>query len=89
MDLGNPDFVKYAESYGARGHRRRPRRNSCRCCNMRWTRLGVDLIDVAVIMATTTASCMRTSAVECGGAMTSANASGDTHSQSLVEGDLA
>ncbi|MCB0307683.1 MAG: acetolactate synthase large subunit, partial [Calditrichaeota bacterium] len=21
MDMGNPDFVKYAESYGAKGHR--------------------------------------------------------------------
>ncbi|MFZ9336642.1 MAG: thiamine pyrophosphate-dependent enzyme, partial [Burkholderiaceae bacterium] len=21
MDMGNPDFVKYAEAYGARGHR--------------------------------------------------------------------
>jgi acetolactate synthase-1/2/3 large subunit len=32
MDMGNPDFVAYAQSYGAQGHRPDPRQSSRRRC---------------------------------------------------------
>ena len=39
LTYGNPDFVKYAESYGANGHRVDERRTSCpTCCSSASTR---------------------------------------------------
>lgn len=48
LDFGNPDFVKYAESYGARGHR------VTNCDGLRETleqcleREGIDLIEAPI-----------------------------------------
>ncbi len=48
MDMGNPDFVKYAESYGARGHRpnsvKEFRDTLAKCLDTP----GVDLIELAI-----------------------------------------
>ena len=48
LDLGNPDFVKYAESYGATGHRPASveefEKTLEECVNTK----GVHLIDLAV-----------------------------------------
>ena len=54
LDLGNPDFVKYAESYGATGHRptsvedfekkKKKKKTLEACVNGK----GVHLIDLAV-----------------------------------------
>ena len=48
MDLGNPDFVKYAESYGARGHRPASAAEFLPLLRRALDTPGVDLIDVAV-----------------------------------------
>jgi acetolactate synthase-1/2/3 large subunit len=48
MDLGNPDFVKYAESYGARGHRPATAAEFLPLLQRALDTPGVDLIDVAV-----------------------------------------
>ena len=48
MDLGNPDFVKYAESYGARGHRPASARDLLPLLREALATPGVDLIDVPV-----------------------------------------
>ncbi len=48
MDLGNPDFVKYAESYGARGHRPASAAEFLPLLQHALDTPGVDLIDVAV-----------------------------------------
>jgi len=48
MDLGNPDFVKYAESYGARGHRPSSAAEFLPLLQRALDTPGVDLIDVAV-----------------------------------------
>jgi acetolactate synthase-1/2/3 large subunit len=48
MDLGNPDFVKYAESYGARGHRPAAAAEFGPLLQRALDTPGVDLIDVAV-----------------------------------------
>ena len=48
LDLGNPDFVKYAESYGAKGYRPKSveefEKTLQECVNSK----GVHLIDLAV-----------------------------------------
>jgi acetolactate synthase-1/2/3 large subunit len=48
MDMGNPDFVKYAEAYGARGWRPSSvaefRQMLAQCLDSP----GVDLIDLAI-----------------------------------------
>lgn len=48
MDLGNPDFVKYAESYGARGHRPASAADLSRILERSFEAGGVHLIDVPV-----------------------------------------
>lgn len=48
MDLGNPDFVKYAESYGARGHRPRSADEFLPMLRRALDTPGVDLIDVPI-----------------------------------------
>ena len=48
MALGNPDFVKYAESYGARGHRPASAGEFGPLLEQCLARPGVDLIDLAV-----------------------------------------
>lgn len=48
MDLGNPDFVKYAESYGARGHRPTSATEFLPLLRKALSTPGVDLIDVPV-----------------------------------------
>ncbi len=49
LTYGNPDFVKYAESYGAQGHRVEQRRARCRrCCTECLDTPGVHLIDCPV-----------------------------------------
>ncbi|MCD9031256.1 acetolactate synthase large subunit [Luteimonas sp. Y-2-2-4F] len=48
MDLGNPDFVKYAESYGARGHRPRSADEFLPLLRRALDAPGVDLIDVPI-----------------------------------------
>ncbi|MEZ0469852.1 acetolactate synthase large subunit [Luteimonas salinilitoris] len=46
MDLGNPDFVKYAEAYGARGHRPRSADEFLPLLRTALDTPGIDLIDV-------------------------------------------
>ncbi|NZA28419.1 acetolactate synthase large subunit [Luteimonas sp. SJ-92] len=46
MDLGNPDFVKYAEAYGARGHRPSSAAEFLPLLRRVLETPGVDLIDV-------------------------------------------
>src|SRR5690606_11009730 len=48
MDLGNPDFVKYAESYGARGHRPAAAAELLPLLRDALATPGIDLIDVPV-----------------------------------------
>ncbi|MCU0754740.1 MAG: acetolactate synthase large subunit [Xanthomonadales bacterium] len=48
MDMGNPDFVKYAEAYGARGHRPSSVEEFVRMLNDSLEHPGVDLIDLAI-----------------------------------------
>lgn len=48
MDLGNPDFVKYAESYGARGHRPDSAAAFLPLLQRALDTPGVDLIEVPI-----------------------------------------
>lgn len=48
MDLGNPDFVKYAESYGARGHRPASTDEFLPLLQRALDTPGVDLIEVPI-----------------------------------------
>jgi acetolactate synthase-1/2/3 large subunit len=48
LDYGNPDFVKYAESYGARGHRVETTESFLPMLNKCLDTPGVDLIDLPV-----------------------------------------
>ena len=48
MDYGNPDFVKYAESYGARGHRVESADAFAPLLREVIDRPGVDLVELAV-----------------------------------------
>jgi len=48
MDLGNPDFVKYAESYGARGHRPASADEFLPLLQEALASPGIDLIDVPI-----------------------------------------
>ncbi len=48
MDLGNPDFVKYAESYGARGHRPASTEAFAPLLREALDTPGIDLIDVPI-----------------------------------------
>ncbi len=48
MRFGNPDFVRYAESYGARGHRPDSPDAFADCLRQCIDNPGVDLIDVAI-----------------------------------------
>jgi acetolactate synthase-1/2/3 large subunit len=48
LDFGNPDFVKYAEAYGARGHRIAATEELLPTVQQCLATPGVDLIDVPV-----------------------------------------
>jgi acetolactate synthase-1/2/3 large subunit len=48
MDMGNPDFVKYAESYGARGHRPATAAEFIPILQKTLEEPGVDLIEVPI-----------------------------------------
>jgi acetolactate synthase-1/2/3 large subunit len=48
MDMGNPDFVKYAEAYGARGHRPSSVAEFVAMLNDSLEHPGVDLIDLEI-----------------------------------------
>ncbi|MFZ7097170.1 acetolactate synthase large subunit [Luteimonas dalianensis] len=48
MDYGNPDFVKYAESYGARGHRVESAEAFAPLLSEVLDRPGVDLVEVPI-----------------------------------------
>jgi acetolactate synthase-1/2/3 large subunit len=48
MDMGNPDFVKYAESYGARGHRPASAAEFMPILQKTLETPGVDLIEVPI-----------------------------------------
>lgn len=48
LDYGNPDFVKYAESYGAKGHRLEKSESFSQILNQCIKAKGVHLIDVPV-----------------------------------------
>jgi len=48
MDYGNPDFVRYAESYGARGHRPDSAASFAGILRIALDTPGVDLIDLAI-----------------------------------------
>ncbi len=48
MDMGNPDFVKYAESYGARGHRPTSAAEFAPLLQRTLEEPGVDVIDLPV-----------------------------------------
>ncbi|RDZ27976.1 acetolactate synthase large subunit [Lysobacter silvisoli] len=48
MDLGNPDFVRYAESYGARGHRPADTAQFLPLLQRALDTPGVDLIEVPI-----------------------------------------
>ena len=48
MALGNPDFVKYAESYGARGHRPASAAEFAPMLRQALDTPGVDVIEVAI-----------------------------------------
>lgn len=48
MALGNPDFVRYAESYGARGHRPASAADLARIVERAFQAGGVHLVDVPV-----------------------------------------
>ncbi|MCH8021546.1 acetolactate synthase large subunit, partial [candidate division KSB1 bacterium] len=46
LDFGNPDFVKYAESYGAQGHRIESAEELLPVMEKCYSEPGVHLIDV-------------------------------------------
>ncbi|MCH8874013.1 acetolactate synthase large subunit, partial [candidate division KSB1 bacterium] len=46
LDFGNPDFVKYAESYGAQGHRIESAEELLPVMEKSYSEPGVHLIDV-------------------------------------------
>ena len=48
LDFGNPDFVKYAEAYGARGHRLSAAAELIPLCQQAFASGGVHLIEVPV-----------------------------------------
>ena len=48
LEYGNPDFVKYAEAYGARGHRVGAAGDLERLLTESFERPGVDLIEVPI-----------------------------------------
>jgi acetolactate synthase-1/2/3 large subunit len=48
MDMGNPDFVKYAEAYGARGHRPTSAADFIPILEKTLSEPGVDLIEVPI-----------------------------------------
>lgn len=48
MDYGNPDFVRYAQSYGARGHRAASQAEFAQLLRQALDSPGVDLIEVPV-----------------------------------------
>ena len=48
LDFGNPDFIKYAESYGANGHRVKKKGDLKKLLNESINTPGVHLIDVPV-----------------------------------------
>lgn len=48
MDMGNPDFVKYAESYGARGHAPKSVAEFTEMLKRSLEEPGVDLIDLPI-----------------------------------------
>ena len=48
LDYGNPDFVKYAESYGARGHRVESAEGLLPLIQTCLEAQGVDLIDCSI-----------------------------------------
>ena len=48
MDMGNPDFVKYAESYGARGHRPTSAAEFAPLLEKTLAEPGFDLIEVPI-----------------------------------------
>ncbi|KGM57501.1 acetolactate synthase [Lysobacter arseniciresistens ZS79] len=48
MDLGNPDFVRYAESYGARGHRPGSAAEFAQVLRTALDAPGIDLVEVPV-----------------------------------------
>lgn len=48
LDFGNPDFVKYAEAYGAHGHRAETLDDLARLMNHTLNTPGVHLIDVPI-----------------------------------------
>jgi acetolactate synthase-1/2/3 large subunit len=48
MDMGNPDFVKYAESYGARGHRPNSAAEFAALLERTLQEPGFDLIEVPI-----------------------------------------
>jgi len=48
LDFGNPDFVKYAESYGAKGHRINKTEELEKVLNSCYEQKGVHIVDVPV-----------------------------------------
>lgn len=48
MDMGNPDFVRYAESYGARGHRPKSAEEFAEILQRSLNEPGFDLIEVPI-----------------------------------------
>lgn len=48
LEFGNPDFVKYAESYGAKGHRIEKTEGFVKLINQCYAQGGVHLIDLPV-----------------------------------------
>ena len=48
LEFGNPDFVKYAESYGAKGHRPSSVEETLSCFKQCQSEGGVHLVEVAV-----------------------------------------
>ena len=48
LDFGNPDFVKYAESYGAKGHRINKTEELEKVLNSCYEEKGVHIVDVPV-----------------------------------------
>jgi acetolactate synthase-1/2/3 large subunit len=48
LDFGNPDFVKYAESYGAHGHRLEREEDLSKMLNSCLNNKGVHLFEVPI-----------------------------------------
>ena len=48
LDVGNPDFVKYAESYGAAGHRVTSAAELTECISACFTVPGVHVVDIPI-----------------------------------------